>query len=101
MDFNSVVGNRIKTLRLERRMTREELSEAADISVSFIYEIETGKKSFSVYTLKRLTEALGVSTDYILGDEEENVDNMLRVEQLLTEAINRVGNIRKDLKKDS
>ena len=55
---NALVGKRIKRLRLKNKMTREELAEAANISVSFIYEIETGKKGFSVWTLRRLTEAL-------------------------------------------
>ncbi len=41
---NALVGKRIKRLRLKNKMTREELAEAANISVSFIYEIETGKK---------------------------------------------------------
>lgn len=44
---NKVVGQRIKGLRLNRKMTREVLAEAAEMSVSFLYEIETGKKRFS------------------------------------------------------
>ena len=60
---NALVGKRIKRLRLKNKMTREELAEAANISVSFIYEIETGKKGFSVWTLRRLTEALKVDPD--------------------------------------
>ncbi len=49
---NEIIGQRIKGLRLKRKMTREELAEAAELSISFIYEIETGKKSFSVYAWK-------------------------------------------------
>lgn len=53
-------------------MTREELAEAAEMSTSFLYEIETGKKSFSAYTLDNLAQALDLTTDYILhGDENE------------------------------
>lgn len=33
---NCVVGERIRGLRLERRMTREELAEAAELSTSFL-----------------------------------------------------------------
>ena len=40
---NALVGKRIKRLRLKNKMTREELAEAANISVSIIYEFETGK----------------------------------------------------------
>ena len=98
---NSLVGERIKGLRLKKNMTREELAEAADISVSFIYEIETGKKGFSVWTLRRLTEALKVNPDYIIyadvtEDSEEAIarrkkiacyDNLLHLQKLLTEAM--------------
>lgn len=98
---NSLVGERIKGLRLKNKMTREELAEAADISVSFIYEIETGKKGFSVWTLRRLTEALKVNPDYIIyadvkEDSEEAIarrkqvacyDNLVHLQELLTEAM--------------
>lgn len=60
------VGARLRDLRKERGYSREELSESADISVKFLYEIETDKKGFSAHTLMKLAEALGVSTDYIM-----------------------------------
>lgn len=60
------VGARVRGLRKERGYSREELSENADISVKFLYEIETDKKGFSAYTLMKLAKALGVSTDYIM-----------------------------------
>ena len=98
---NALVGKRIKRLRLKNKMTREELAEAANISVSFIYEIETGKKGFSVWTLRRLTEALKVDPDYIIyADEQEDseeaiarrkqvacYDNLVHLQKLLTEAM--------------
>ena len=88
---NCVVGGRIKGLRLERKMTREELAEAAELSASFLYEIETGKKGFSAYTLENLARALDVQTDYILlGKARKKVevafqqaDGMLSLESLL------------------
>lgn len=51
---------------MERGYSREKLSENAKISVKFLYEIETDKKGFSAHTLVNLSEALGVSTDYIM-----------------------------------
>lgn len=69
---NVIIGQRIKELRLKRRMTREDLAEAAELSVSFLYEIETGKKGFSAYTLGNLSKALNIESDYILlGELEE------------------------------
>lgn len=97
---NEVVGERIKGLRLKRKMTREELAEAADLSVSFLYEIETGKKSFSAYTLGNLSRALAVNSDYILLGEFKGTDGqanemlskecLLCVQQMLMEAYNEI-----------
>lgn len=60
------VGTRVRVLRMERGYSREKLSENAKISVKFLYEIETDKKGFSAHTLVNLSEAPGVSTDYIM-----------------------------------
>ncbi len=88
------VGARVRQLREERGYSREELSESADISVKFLYEIEKDKKGFSAHTLMKLAEALEVSTDYIMtghggkthaNESEENVrsNTMREVESLL------------------
>lgn len=97
---NTVIGERIKRLRLKRKMTREELAEAADLSVSFLYEIETGKKGFSAYTLGNLSRALGVNADYILLGEFEEAEgrangmlsreSLLCVQKILMEAYNEI-----------
>lgn len=94
---NVIVGERIKGLRQKRKMTREELAEAAELSVSFLYEIETGKKSFSAYTLRNLSKALRVEADYILlGRIEEKENGMLTrksllcIQQILLEAYNEI-----------
>lgn len=97
---NAVVGERIKGLRLKRKMTREELAEAANLSVSFLYEIETGKKSFSAYTLGNLSRALAVNSDYILLGEFRKTEgqangmlsreSLLCIQQMLLEAYNEI-----------
>ena len=78
-------------------MTREALAELADISTSFLYEIETGKKSFSAYTLKNLSRALNVEADYILlGKMEESSlgalsrETLLCVQRMLMEVYNEI-----------
>lgn len=56
-------GQRIRELREIQNYTRESLAEKVDISVKFLYEIETGKKGFSAETLCRISKALSVSCD--------------------------------------
>ena len=73
--LNTEVGARITELRKQRGYTREKLSEIADVSVQFLADIEKGRKSMTVATLKRIAAALLVPTDYIVNGTVENGDN--------------------------
>ena len=72
---NIEVGKRITALRLDRGYTREKLSELADVSVQFLADIEKGRKSMTVATLRKLSAALLVSTDYIVNGTSEQEEN--------------------------
>ncbi len=74
-ELNTEVGARITELRKQRGYTRERLSELADISVQFLADIEKGRKSMTIATLKRVAAALFVPTDYIVNGTSENSDN--------------------------
>lgn len=74
-EFNIEVGTRIAELRQKRGYTREKLSELADISVQFLSDIEKGRKSMTIATLKRVAGALLVTTDYIVNGTEEMSDS--------------------------
>lgn len=68
-------GQRIRELWEIHNYTRERFAEKVDISAKFLYEIETGKKGFSVEILYRISKALSVSCDYIVqGEEMEHGD---------------------------
>ena len=71
-DQNIEVGKRITELRLERGFTREKLSELADVSVQFLADIEKGRKSMTVATLRKISASLLVSTDYIVNGTESD-----------------------------
>ena len=73
MDVQNIeVGKRITELRLDRGYTREKLSELADVSVQFLADIEKGRKSMTVATLRKISAALLVSTDYIVNGTESD-----------------------------
>ena len=78
MDANSeFVGTRITDTRKRRGYSREKLAEKADISVQFLADIEKGRKSMTVNTLRRLAAALSVTTDYIVnGTETSETDRV-------------------------
>lgn len=64
--LNLEIGKRIRTMREHKGYTRETLAEYADISVQFLADIETGRKSMTTHTLYKMSEALHVTTDYII-----------------------------------
>ena len=71
---NEFVGKRITDTRKSRGYSREKLAEKADVSVQFLADIEKGRKSMTVSTLRRIAAALSVTTDYIVNgsDTSEN-----------------------------
>ena len=71
---NFEVGQRIFETRKNKKYTREQLSELAEISVQFLSDIEKGKKTMTVTTLRRVATALNVTTDYIVNGTKE-IDN--------------------------
>ena len=65
-NFNQEIGGRIREIREFSHFTRETLAEKADIYVQFLADIEMGRKSMTIKTLKKISESLSVSSDYIL-----------------------------------
>lgn len=66
-------GKRILMLRKEQGLTRERLAELADISVQFLADIEKGKKNMTVTTLRKISSALLVTTDFIVNGYDGKV----------------------------
>lgn len=72
-DTNRIIGNKIYQLRRSINMTQQELADKIGISVTFLSEIENGRKSMSVDTLVKLSKGLQVSLDTIVfGNDTEN-----------------------------
>ena len=64
--FKREIGKRIRQIREEKEMTREQLAASADITTKFLYEVENGKKGLSAITLLKISNALSCSCDYVL-----------------------------------
>src|SRR2546425_2253999 len=54
------LGERIKSLRLERDLQQRQLAEKADLTPSMVSQIESGRLTPSLHTLGRIAAALGV-----------------------------------------
>ena len=55
-----IIGNNIKTLRLSKGMTQEQMAEKLDHSVNFVSLIELGKSGMSVTTMLDICNILNV-----------------------------------------
>lgn len=61
--IRSAIGKRIKSIRLQRDMTQQELATAAGITKANVCNIEAGKYSVGIDVLNKIADALGVSLE--------------------------------------
>lgn len=76
------ICNNLKKYRIQCGLTQETLAEKTGISTAFYANIERGAKGMSILTLKRLSEALGISVDYLLY-EETSETHLKNIEAIL------------------
>jgi len=63
-------GERLRTLRKSRGMSLRDLATRADVSTSYLSDLERGTRGApTAPVLERLADALGVSVDTLLGRE--------------------------------
>ena len=58
-------------------MTQTELANVANLTPAAISQFESGTRKPSFNTLSSLSDALKVTTDYLLGKEERRYDDLL------------------------
>ncbi len=63
------IGSRIRTVRLERKMTQEQLANAVNLGVTHISHIETGSSIPSLQSFIAILNALNCSADELLCRE--------------------------------
>ena len=68
------MGRRIRERREYMQLSREQLAEFLDVSPQFIADVEYGNKGVSIKSLYILSQALGVTTDYILARSVYELD---------------------------
>jgi transcriptional regulator with XRE-family HTH domain len=84
-------GSRLKTVRESRGLSQSDLAAKTGLQPSAISHFETNSRSPSFDNLKRLADALNVSTDHLLGRTTEAaiagpaVDRLFRHGQNLTD----------------
>lgn len=73
------LGEKIRMLRKEKGLSIEKLGEITDTSKSYIWEIENRDSSNpTADKLAKISEALGVTTDYLTNDIDTLTIDVLR-----------------------
>lgn len=74
------IGARLKQARLEKNLTQAQLAEAADISVSFLSNLETGRQAMNIKTMATLLDILNISADWLLGNSTDSANHAAALE---------------------
>ena len=82
------LGERLRTLRLEKRLTQTEMSKRLGISTIMISSYELEKRQPSYGVLIKLAAFFGVTADYLLGLEKERMVNVKGLSDKEVEIIN-------------
>lgn len=69
--MSTILGNRIKQLRISRGLTQRDLANFLNISNTTLSQYESGKRQPSNQVLLKLGEYFNVSVGYLLGSEKE------------------------------
>lgn len=81
------IGRRVKFQREAMNLTREGLAEIIDISSKFCADIEYGTRGVSLITMAKLSQALRVSTDYLIFGSSNRFETSLTQHSVLMENI--------------
>ena len=67
-------------IRVKKNMSQSDLADKANISLSQVSDIETGKSSMRLTTFIGIVEALQVSADVLLRSDIPEVNNLYKSE---------------------
>ena len=65
------IGNRIRILRAELRMTQEEFAKTLNTATSTVCNWENDKATPKISSLKRIADLAGISVAELIGKEEK------------------------------
>ena len=67
------IGRKIRNLRQAADLTQDELADRADLTDGFISQVERGRTSISIDSLKQILDALNVSLSDFFREEEKRM----------------------------
>lgn len=82
------LGRRISEIRKIKGITQEGLAEKADLTVSYISKIETGKKNPTIAVIEKIAQAMGVDIYQLFVNLEPELMSDRTILEKIEELIN-------------
>lgn len=79
-------GDRLKELRKNKNLNQTDIAKMFDVTDATVSAWEVGKAQPSYDILTKLADYFNVSTDYLLGFNQDDLDNIERLKIALKEA---------------
>src|SRR5438477_10303362 len=64
------LGERVRALRGEHRMTRRDLAQTSGVSERYLAQLEAGRGNISVLLLRKVGRAMGVPIERLVREEQ-------------------------------
>jgi len=89
MDENSkvrmIIGDRIRLIRNQKRLTQKGLAELAGINEKYISRLEHGEENVTLDTLMKITSPLGISLEELFrGVQQRQEEAGLLINQIIS-----------------
>ncbi|MES2257109.1 MAG: helix-turn-helix transcriptional regulator [Pseudomonadota bacterium] len=81
--FLSALGERLKSLRSRRGLTRKALAQLADVSERHVANVESGVGNASIQFLRQLAAVLNCTLAEMIGDETASSPEWLMIREIL------------------
>lgn len=78
------IGGRLREKRTELGLTREKMSELADIGAGYYGQLEVGTSQMSIDTLIKISKSMNLTMEYIIFGEKELSKDCSAIENLLS-----------------
>src|SRR6476619_3843425 len=77
------LGERVRTLRNQRGMSRKALARPAKVSERYLAQLETGKGNGSIVLLRRIARAIGLPVTQLVHEGSEPALDLVLLSQFL------------------
>lgn len=74
------IGERVKQARLSRGLSQADLADMLKLSDAYVSKIELGKNAMTITVLIKLSDALNVSTDWLLRNQTREAQEITLTE---------------------